>query len=205
MLPGMEQGQSLETFLQAVGERSWSVFRRDALTYVLASALVSLLSAISLGLLAGPLCVGFIELVRRGARGEPIRAGDVFGGFSRFGTSFLVLLLVGIAAGLGMLVLILPGLLVLLFTAFALPAVAYEQLGAVDALRRSYAIVRQHFVPTLMLLVVLSVLNSLGGSIVIGVLVTTPLTLIAISLAFEQLAGGTPQGGAGMPPGVIVR
>jgi uncharacterized membrane protein len=83
--------------------------------------------------------------------------------------------------------LIVPGLLIALFTIFALPAIAYEDAGPFDAIGRSYEIVKSNFVNVLLLSLVLSVVQGVGGAVLVGMLLTTPLAMIALSLAYERL------------------
>jgi uncharacterized membrane protein len=198
------QQASLESFVKTVARESWDLFRRDALTYVLAAALVSVVSVLTLGLAAGALFVGFVGLVRRGARGEAVHVSELFQGLEHFWSSLAATVLIVIAVGVGMAMLVVPGLLVVLFTAFAFHVIAYEKLGAVDAIRRSAAIVRTSFLETLVLVILFSIMQSLGGSIVLGVLLTAPLGMIGLTLGFQQLSARVPES-LRPPPGVVVR
>jgi uncharacterized membrane protein len=200
----MPEPESLESFVRTVATQTWEVFRRDALTYVLAAVIVSLLSVVTVGIAAGPMTVGFLDLVRRASRGEPIQVDQVFSGFQRFWPSAIAVLLIVLAASIGFALLVVPGFLVLLFTCFTLQAIAYENLSATDALRRSFGMVRERFLHALVVVVLISILQSLGGSIVLGVLLSAPLGLIGLTLSYERLAQSMPNP-SGVPPGVIVR
>jgi hypothetical protein len=148
--------------------------------------------------------VGFIDLVRRAGRGEPIQVDQVFAGFQRLWPSLIATLLVAVAACVGFLLLVVPGLLVIFFTTFALHVITYDDSTAVDALRRSFAIAKERFLHVLVLLILVSMMQSLGSSIVLGVLFTMPFSLIAITVAYERLAPTVPHA-SNAPPGVIVR
>lgn len=178
---------SLEQFLPSVLRETWDVFQKNALTFVITALLAVFLAAVTLGLLAGPLFVGFIDLVRRARRGEAVQVGELFARFDSFGSSLIATVLIAVAIAIGCSLLVVPGLLVALFSGFTLHAIAYERLGAVDAIKRSAQIVRGHFLNTLVLFVILSVLQTLGGSVVLGMLLTLPLGLIASVVAYEQL------------------
>jgi uncharacterized membrane protein len=196
----MDDAASIEQFFTGLARDSWQLFREHALTFVLASVLTSLLGALSLGLLAGPLIVGMFSLVRRARQGEAVRVEQLFERFDSFVPSAIALLLVALAAGVGFLLLVLPGVLVLLFASYALQAIAYERLQAVAALKRSVAIARAHFLTTLLLAAAMSVLQSVGGSVVFGLLLSTPLSFIASALAYERLAASAPDEPALAPP-----
>jgi hypothetical protein len=184
----MSEPNSLEQFLLSVLRETWAVFQKNALTFVLAALVATFLSAVTLGILAGPLFVGFIDLVRRARQSEAVQTGELFNRFDSFASSVIATFLIVIAVAIGCSLLVLPGLLIALFSGFTLQAIAYERLSAFDSIKRSVQIVRAHFVNTLVLFLLVSVVQTLGGSALLGVLLTMPLSLIALSLAYEQLA-----------------
>jgi hypothetical protein len=184
----MSEPNSLEQFLLSVLRETWAVFQKNALTFVLAALVATFLSAVTLGILAGPLFVGFIDLVRRARQGEAVQMGELFNRFDSFASSVIATFLIVIAVAIGCSLLVLPGLLIALFSGYTLQAIAYERLSAFDSIKRSVQIVRAHFVNTLVLFLLVSVVQTLGGSALLGVLLTMPLSLIALSVAYEQLA-----------------
>jgi uncharacterized membrane protein len=179
---------ALEQFLPSVLRETWGVFQKNALTFVIAALIAAFLSGITIGLLTGPLFVGFVDLVRRARRGEAVQMGEVFGRFDSFGSSLVATILIGIAVIVGSCLLVVPGLLAALFSAFSLHVIAYQRASAIDAIKRSVQIVRDNFLITLVLFLLVSVLQTLGGSVVLGVLLTLPLGMIAVTVAYEQLA-----------------
>jgi hypothetical protein len=191
----MEASEPLEPFLKAVGEQTWKAFTSDALLYVLASVALSLLTVLTLGVLGAPLAVGFVKIVRSRRRGEPAAWTDIFSGFQHFLVSIIVMVLVVVAILIGSLFLIVPGLLIALFTIFALPAIAYEDTGPFDAIVRSFEIVKDNFLNVLLLSLVLSVVQGVGGAVLVGMLLTTPLTMIALTVAYERLTPRPASGG----------
>lgn len=188
----MAQLESYDDFTLSVVRDAWDTFRRDALVFVLASVALSLTALVTLGLLTGPLTVGYIELVRRSRRGEPISVGVIFSRFDSFVASTVALVLICLAVFLGILLLVVPGLLALVFSTYALPAIAHERLGGVEAIRRSIDLVRAHFVRTLAILVVLWLVQAIGGVVVIALLVTTPFSMILLAVAYERLTLAEP-------------
>ena len=187
----MTQLESYDDFTIAIARDAWDTFRRDALVFVLAGALLGLLATLTLGLLAGPLTVGFIDLVRRSRRGEPLSVSVLFSRFDSFVASAVAMVLIVLAVFVGTLLLVVPGLLALLFATYTLPAIAHEGLGGVEAIRRSIELVRTNFVHTLAILVVTWCVQALGSVIPILLLITTPLAIILLELAYERLAEGS--------------
>jgi hypothetical protein len=145
-------------------------------------------ATITFGVLAGPLFVGVIEIIRKAQRGESVQLGDVFSRFDSFLPSAIALLLVGIAVCIGSFLLVAPGLLAALFSGFVLHAIAFERLSAIDAIKRSVQIVRDHFLQSIALFVVLSIAQAIGGAVVLGLLLAVPLSLIAMTIAYERMA-----------------
>jgi hypothetical protein len=190
----MQGNEQLEPFLKGVWSRTWQLFQAQALTFILASLLVLVLMVVSIGILTGPLLVGYIELVRKAGRNEPIAVGDVFKGFDFFASSFFASILVGLMVVVGCMLLFLPGLAAALFTLFALHAIAFENRGAIDAIGRSMRLVRDNFVNVLILFILVMIAQSIGGSVLLGTLITFPLSLIVFTVAYERLL---------VPPGVI--
>jgi len=188
----MDQSESLEQFFSSLARDSWALFQRDPLTFVLSAVVAMLVGGLSLGILAGPLAVGLFDMVRRAERGEPIEVGQVFERFDSLVSCLVAFVLIGCAVGLGCALLVLPGLAAALFCSFTLQAIAYEQLTGIAAIKRSIGIVRVHFLKVLVLVAALSVAQTLGGSVVFGLLLTLPLSAIAAALAYARLAGPAP-------------
>jgi hypothetical protein len=187
----MAEIETFDEFIQTVVRETWEVFRNDALLFVIAAALAGVLSAVTFGLLAGPLTVGFIELVRRSRRGEPVAVGIVFSRFDTLVPTLIAFVLIVIAVTIGLLLLVIPGVLAALFAAFTLHVIAYEGLPAIDAIKRSFELVRAYFLHTLALLFVVSIAQAIGGMVLFGIVVTMPISLIMMTLGFERLNGAT--------------
>ena len=196
----MAQLESFDEFILSVVRDGWDTFRRDALLFVMAGAVWWLLGAVTFGLLAGPLAVGFIELVRRSRNDEPVAIGTLFSRFDTFVPSLVATVLIVIGVVVGMFLLVIPVLLVSLFCTYTMHAIAYERLGGVEAIRRSIALVRTNMVPTLAVVLVVWCLQALGGVVLIALLVTTPLALIILTLAYERLERSEVRPGLVMEP-----
>jgi hypothetical protein len=98
----------------------------------------------------------------------------------------VLLVLVGLAAGLALLVV--PGLAVLVWCFFAWPAQVEERLGPLAALRRSVALSRGRF------MAVAGVVGALVAAVLVFVLLTGILLAVVLNLA----GIGTPTGHAGL-------
>lgn len=94
----------------------------------------------------------------------------------RFPAAFLAELLYLIAVGIGLALLVLPGVAMFLLAGFWVPALLAERLDVVAALRRSVALVRPHWIAVAMLATV-----SLGG---ILLSLAPPFATLLVAYAF---------------------
>ncbi|MGB5266504.1 MAG: hypothetical protein WBN30_07950 [Polyangiales bacterium] len=178
-----------ENLVESSLSESWALFKDDLVLYVVATLLVFVISAVTLGVCAGPMIVGFIKLVRKRMRGEEGTATDVFDGFSEFGASLIAMILIGIGVVIGSMLLVLPGIIFGFITAFTFHAIALDGLGATTAIGQSYTLIKENLAPSLVLLLIVAVLNAVGGSIIFGSLFATPFSLIVMTIAYQRLRG----------------
>ena len=62
-----------------------------------------------------------------------------------------------------------------------------EKKGAISSLERSYEIAKKNFAFSAVLMILIAVLNSIGGLVRIGVLITIPFTSLCICLVANKL------------------
>ena len=180
-----------ENLVESSLRESWELFKDDLVLYLVATLLVFVISAVTLGICAGPMIVGFIQLVRKRMRGQEGTATDVFDGFSEFGASLIAMILIGIGVFIGSVLLVLPGLIFGFITAFTFHAIALDGLGATSAIGQSYRLIKENLAPSFALLLIVAVLNAIGGSIIFGSLLATPFSLIVMTIAYQRLRGAT--------------
>lgn len=185
----MSEAIQTENLVESSLSEGWALFKDDVVLYVVATLLVFVISALSLGLCAGPMFVGFIKLVRKRMRGEEGTATDVFDGFSEFGASLIAMILIGVGVIIGSMLLVLPGVIFAFITAFTFHAIALDGDGATAAIGNSYTLIKENLAPSLVLLLIVAVLNAIGGSIIFGSLLATPFSLIVMTFAYQRLRG----------------
>ncbi len=188
----MSEAIQTENLIESSLRESWALFKDDVVLYVVATLLMFVISAVSLGVCAGPMIVGFIKLVSKRMRGEEGTATDVFDGFSEFGASLIAMILIGVGVIVGSMLLVLPGVIFAFITAFSFHAIAIDGAGATAAIGQSYTIIKENLAPSFVLLLIVAVLNAIGGSIIFGSLLATPFSLIVMTFAYQRLRG-TPQ------------
>lgn len=171
-----------------LAKRSWAMFQSKPVEHLVASLIAVGLSAVTLGVLLGPLTVGQIRMIEKQQRGEEVRVGDVFDGFSSFGAAFLTSLVFCIALAIGVMFLVLPGVFVGLAWGFALWFVALQGASVSDALAGSWQLLKRHTLSVLVVFLVLAVVNAVASAVVLGLVLTTPLSMIFGTLAFQELS-----------------
>jgi len=111
-----------------------------------------------------------------------------------------LLAVTGCFAGLGYLIVVAYSILAHTFLMFAMPLVLFRGMSAIDAMRRSFEIVKPQFLSFLVLLVVFFLLGMAGAFagfilLCIGLLVTVPLARGLINLiqlqAYRDFVGLT--------------
>jgi uncharacterized membrane protein len=183
-----------------VAQRSWALFQSKPVEHLVAGLIVLALSAVTLGVLFGPLSVGQIRMIEKQQRGETPRIEDVFAGFSSFGASFLTSLILFIGVFIGMLFLVLPGVFVALAWGFAIWFVALEGATVSEALSSSWQLLKNHTVSVIVVFVLLGVVNVVASSVVLAALLTAPLSMIFSTVAYQEMVGSDPERLQAAPP-----
>jgi uncharacterized membrane protein len=176
-----------EDMLRDILADAWDEFSNHFVVYVIAGLLMLLVSVASLGLLSGPMTAGFVMLVENRRRGEVVSATDIFDGFSHFGASVIATLLIALGVFIGSLLFVLPGLLFGLSMAFTFQAIAIDEVGATDAMGRSFNAIKENFGLATVVLIIVLVLSGIGGAVVFGPLLTVPFSLVLMTLAYDRI------------------
>lgn len=170
----------------ALASRAWSAFTRKPVELI-----VGMLIATVTGFLlitAGAAWLGMSQQALDAVRGREVTIGTALQGYQNFVTSLVAMLLVGLAILVGGVLCVVPGLAALFFFSWTFFCMADDpSLGAVDAMKRSFALAKSAPVPTLAALGASVVLNLAGGAVMVGFLVTTPLALVFGAAVYDAL------------------
>lgn len=117
---------------------------------------------------------------------------STFFNFRNLGAVFIVAIIVGIATVIGFILLIIPGLIVMFLTWYALTFAIDRDMDAITAIKASFELTSKNVGPLFLLALACVGLNIVGAILCgLGLLVTIPLTLIASTYAYRVLTGGT--------------
>lgn len=173
--------------INALASETWKQFTAKPAEHILVGLAFGVLALFSLGILVGPLYVGWLRMCEKQRRGENIQVGDLFQGFDAFGPAFAcsVLMLIGLVIGFAMF--IVPGFVLLAAWTFAYHFIALRGQGGLQALGSSWRLFRAQLGPVLTTFVLVMLVAGAGGTIFPAGLLTTPLTVIFTNLVFQQL------------------
>jgi hypothetical protein len=114
-----------------------------------------------------------------------------FFNFRNLSAVFIIAVLVGVATVVGFILLIIPGLIVLYLTWYALTFAIDRNQDAFTAIKSSFELTSKNIGSLLLLALACFGLNVLGAILcLVGLLVTIPVTLIASTYAYRVLTGG---------------
>lgn len=167
--------------------KSIDVFKEHWVVLVVGTLVVFALGCITLGLLFGPLSAGLGSMFLKAKAGKKPVFNDLFQYNSKFILMAIMGLIVGIAVCFGLVLLIVPGILLATLWMYAIYAMAYDNKGIGDSMKSSWDMVMktgmwQHVV----ILLAIGIFNSIGGAVVVGTLITFPLSIGFLAMVYED-------------------
>lgn len=166
----------------------WALVQADLGNYLLISLLFFLLNGVPF--IQGALIAGFHIYTIKKLAGRNPDIADIFKGFKFFGATLVASLLIAFFTFLGTLALIIPGLVIAAMYKFTYLFIVDKRMGFWEAMKASHNIVRNDYFGFTMFLIVAFLVNVLGFlCLIVGLMVTVPLTFAAITVAYRDLVG----------------
>ncbi|MBL7051444.1 hypothetical protein ISS04_04790 [Candidatus Woesearchaeota archaeon] len=177
----------IEDQIKQVFVKSWKVFVDNFVVLILGT-LVALLMMIFI-ITIPPMIFGIYYMCAQLVNGKKIKVSDVFQGFNYFFRSWGIFILGALGVLLGLILLIVPGLLLIVLWQYAIAIAVIENRGVIDSLGRSFDLGKKHFAFSVVFLILVWMISTLGGLTKVGVLVTLPFSVLATCFAVMVLSG----------------
>lgn len=198
----MENAKPMVKFGEWI-EAGFSLYKENFVVLVLANLIAVILSAVTLGILSGPMLAGLIFIVlgiidKKEPKSE---IGDVFKGFEYFLDAFLFVIIWGaisIAVTLllnfipcaGQVLSVFVSIIICTLIMFGLFLIVDRKMSFWPASLASINLVKTNFFPFAGLMIVAGVLGYVGAlACGIGIIITMPIATCIIALAYRDLFG----------------
>ncbi|WP_292463402.1 hypothetical protein [Methanolobus sp.] len=171
---------------------SWN-FQKDNIVVYAVATLIAFVGSIFIVTIA-PLYYGLMNVAVKGARSQPVEINDVFEGFKNgnFVRSWVYMLIYLIVVGIASEIASILGTIVGIIFIFGMPLLVIKGYGGVDAVKETFELVKANPVESLVLYIIMAVLNVIGAiALIIGLLVTVPLSTIFLAKATMEVSGTT--------------
>ncbi len=177
--------------------KGWKLFQQNMGLLIIAAVIALLVSAVTCGILAGPLMAGFLLVVRRLLQNDPVKpqSGDVFKGFDYFVQALILVVLAGVAGCvLGMIPVIgiVAGFVVNAFMMWSMLFVVFQKLTAIDAIKKVFELAKTgEFTMPLVCALIASLISGCGAiACGVGIFFTIPIGHCMLVCCYETLFGG---------------
>jgi uncharacterized membrane protein len=172
----------------------WDLVKPDMGNYVLLALVFIALNAMVPLILQGPLIAGLHIYCLKRLLGRQTDFGDLFKGFNFFVPALVASLVIALFTFAGTLLCLIPGLVVAAMYKFTYLFIVDKRLDFWPAMQASHNVVRNDYFGFTMFLILLFLVNVLGAlCCIVGLLVSIPVTLAAITVAYQELVGFDPQ------------
>jgi hypothetical protein len=176
---------------------AWEIVKSDLPMFALLALIVAAIGSCVPIILQGAMAVGFhIAIIKKMRTGRPLDLADCFKGFDFLVPALVAALLISIFVTLGTLACIIPGLIVHAMYQFTYLLILDKRLDFWPAMQASLDLVKTDFTGFVVFALALLGLNIAGALMCfVGLLITIPISVVAVTLAYRDLVGFEPQTG----------
>jgi uncharacterized membrane protein len=166
----------------------WRLVTADLGIYALLTVVFFLLNSVPF--IQGALIAGFHVFTMKKLAGRRAEFADFFTGFNFFIPTLVASLLIALFTFAGTLLCVIPGLVVAAMYKFTYLFIVDKRMDFWPAMQASHAVVKQDYFGFTMFLLAAVAVNILGAlCLVVGLLVTIPMTFAAITVAYREIVG----------------
>ncbi|HRU38465.1 MAG TPA: hypothetical protein P5511_01210 [Candidatus Goldiibacteriota bacterium] len=163
------------------------IYKENWVILAVSTLVVFALGMLTLGLLFGPLMAGLAAMFVKAKSGKKPAFNDLFQFNGKFIGMAVMGLLIGTLVFLGCLALVLPGLILATLWMYSIFAMAFENKGITESMKASWNFVMKAGLwQQLVIMLAIGILNSIGGAIIVGPLITIPLGMGFLALIYTE-------------------
>lgn len=168
----------------------WNMVTADMGNFALLTLVFILVNSLGSIVTQGPLQTGFHLFCAKKLYGRRAELGDLFKGFDYFVAAFVAALLIGIFVFAGSLLCVIPGLVIAAALKFTYLFILDKKMEFWPAMQASHEVVKSDYFGFTIFLIALACVNILGAlACIVGLLVTIPLSIAAITVAYQEVVG----------------
>jgi uncharacterized membrane protein len=166
----------------------WDLVFSDFGNYFLITLVFGFLNSVPL--IQGALIAGFHIFTMKKLAGRKPELADLFKGFNFFLPTLVASLLIALFTFLGTLAFVIPGLVIAAMYKFTYLFIVDKRLDFWPAMQASHAVVKNDYFGFTIFLLLAVLVNIIGFCfLIVGLLVTIPVTFAAITVAYKELVG----------------
>jgi len=168
----------------------WQLVKEDIPIYAALALVTFVLGSWVPFIIQGPLTAGFFIYCMKHTLRRRAEFADLFAGFNFFIPSLVASLVIGVFVFIGTLLCIIPGIVAAAAYKFTYLFIVDKRMDFWQAMEASRAVVRNDYFGFTMFLVAMFFLNVLGFvCCIVGLLVTIPVSIAAITVAYQEIVG----------------
>jgi len=168
----------------------WAMVTADLGNFALISLVFVLVNSVASIVTQGPLQVGMHIFCMKKLFQKPTDIGNLFKGFDFFLPAFVAALIIGVFTFVGFLVCIIPGLVVAAIFKFTYLFIMDKRMDFWPAMQASHEVTKNDYFGFTIFLLAMAGINILGFlCCIVGLLVTIPLSIAAITIAYQECVG----------------
>ncbi len=173
--------------------QGWDLVKADIGIYILLALVFFLLNSAVPLILTGPLMAGFHIVCMKKLANKRAEFADLIAGFNFFIPALVASLVISVFIFAGMLACLIPGLVVAAMYKFTYLFIVDKRMDFWQAMQASHAVVKNDYFGFTMFLLGMFLVNVLGFlCFVVGLLVSIPVTIAAITIAYREIVGFEP-------------
>lgn len=168
-------------------EKSLLAVKKEPVYILLCGLTAGILSAITLGILFPVMSAGLASAVKKVSEGEKTDFHDIFEFMNLIAPMFGLGLLIMLMSAAGLVFVIFPGLLIMALFIYAPYYMAFNKMGIIDSLKYSAkTAVKNNLMGHVVIVLVFTLVNLLGMQVLVGWIITFPVSVGFIYFLFEQ-------------------